>query len=128
MTQYQELREKVEGTSALINYTISKCEISASESNYKEFNQAVDDTEMLMNEVRKHINELQFLSKLQRLAQGSIIINSSITKRWYLMKTEKYVNTDFDIPQYIINAIEAKYKLQLVEASNNFLKYELQLK
>jgi hypothetical protein len=125
MTAFKSLREKVYGTSALLNYTISQCEISANDKNINDFNQAIENTEMLLNEVRRHVNELNFLGKLQNIKAGSKLVQSLVTKKWFLMRNETIVETDFAIPDELIDNLKAKYKFIPTAGSNHFFMYEL---
>jgi hypothetical protein len=125
MTTFSQLRDNLHSTYSLLNYTISKCEIFASDNNIKEFNHIVDDTEMLLKNVQQHINELKFLSKLQRLTAGSKLVKSNITNSWFLMKTETIVETDFAISKDLIDALVAKYKFIFTGDRNQFFMYEL---
>jgi hypothetical protein len=120
MNTFYQLREKVTNTSGLLNYTISKCEISASENNFKEFNNAIDNAEMLINDLRRHIGELHFLNKLHRITVGSVVVKSTISNNWYLMRKPKIVETDFAIGQEIIDVLKAKYKFSFIDGGNHF--------
>jgi hypothetical protein len=125
MFGFQQLRDKIQCTTSLLNFSISQCEISATATNIKEFNKVLDDAEMLLKEMRNHINELMFLSKLQRLSVGSKLVNSNIRNSWFLMRNETIVETDFAIEQHIIDALKAKYKFIPTDSNNHFIMYEL---
>lgn len=125
MTTYSELRAKVNNTAGLLAYTISKVEISASEMNYKKFTDAVQASELLLQDVRSHINELKFLSELQSLKHGSFILKSKVTNGYCLLNSDGTANVDYMIVAEIITDLMKRYKFLKLGENDHFIKYEL---